>query len=74
MAVELQAAVLFAMQQGYVDAIPVDRVKEFQTRLQEFLTTRKTELLAKILAKGAFDKELEAETKTALDEFKNLFK
>jgi F-type H+-transporting ATPase subunit alpha len=74
MPVELQAAVLFAMQNGYVDAVPVDRVKEFQNRLQEFLTTRKVELLAKILAKGAFDKELEAETKTALDEFKNLFK
>jgi len=74
MAVELQAAVLFAMQNGYVDAIPVDRVKEFQDRLQEFLTTRKVDLLAKILAKGAFDKDLESETKTALDEFKLTFK
>ena len=50
------------------------RVKEFQTKLQEFLSTRKAALLAKILEKKAFDKDLEAETKTALDEFKNLFK
>ncbi len=74
MPVELQASVLFAMQNGYIDAIPVDRVKEFQNKLQEFLTTRKTELLSKIVVKKAFDKELEAEMKTALDEFKNLFK
>ena len=74
MPVELQAAVLFAMQKGYVDAIPVERVKEFQTKLQEFLTTRKAALLGKILEKKAFDKDLEAETIAALDEFKTIFK
>ena len=74
MPVELQAAVLFAMQNGYVDAVSVDRVKEYQTKLQEFLTTRKAAFLAKILEKKAFDKDLEAEAKAALDEFKNLFK
>ncbi len=72
--VELQAAILFAMQKGYVDAIAVERVKEFQTKLQEFFLTRKASLLAKILEKKAFDKELEAETIAALDEFKVLFK
>ena len=46
--VEHQAAVLWAMQNGYFDAVPVERVKEFQIKLQEFLTTRKEALLAKI--------------------------
>ena len=72
--VELQSAILFAMQRGYVDAVPVDRVKEYQNKLAEFLTTRKADLLAKILEKKAFDKDLETETLAALDEFKNLFK
>ncbi len=72
--VELQAAILFAMQRGYVDPIPVDRVKEFQNKLAEFLTTRKADLIAKILEKKAFDKDLEAETIAALDEFKSFFK
>ncbi len=70
MPVELQAAVLFAMQRGYIDEVPVDRVKEFQNKLQEYLTTRKADLLAKILEKKAFDKDLEVETIAALDEFK----
>jgi F-type H+-transporting ATPase subunit alpha len=72
--VELQAVVLFAMQNGYIDAVPVDRVKEFQDKLQEYISTRKAGLLTNILEKKAFDKELEAETKAALDEFKVTFK
>ena len=46
--VEVQVAVIWAVQNGYVDQVPVERVKEFQTKLTEFLTTRKVELLAKI--------------------------
>ena len=40
--VEVQVAVLWAVQNGYVDQVPVERVKEFQTKLTEFLTTRKS--------------------------------
>ena len=46
--VEVQVAVLWAVQNGYFDDVPVERVKEFQAKLTEFLTTRKAELLAKI--------------------------
>jgi F-type H+-transporting ATPase subunit alpha len=74
MYVQLQAAVLWAMQKGYLDPIPVDRVKEFQLKLQEFLSTRKEEILNKILAKKQFDEEIEKDLAAALDEFKVLFK
>jgi F-type H+/Na+-transporting ATPase subunit alpha len=74
MYVQLQAAVLWAMQKGYLDPIPVDRVKEFQLKLQEFLSTRKEEVLNKILAKKQFDEEIEKDLTAALDEFKVLFK
>jgi F-type H+/Na+-transporting ATPase subunit alpha len=74
MYVQLQAAVLWAMQKGYLDPIPVDRVKEFQLKLQEFLSTRKEEILNKILAKKQFDEEIEKGLTTALDEFKVIFK
>ncbi len=70
MSVQLQVAVLFAMQHGYVDSIPVDRVGEYQTKLQEFFNTRKADLLTKILEKKKVDDDLEKELKTALDEFK----
>jgi F-type H+-transporting ATPase subunit alpha len=71
--VEQQAAVLWAMQKGYLDEVPVDRVKEFQHRLQDHLATRKEPLLAKILEKKQLDQEIEGELAAALDEFKKLF-
>src|SRR3981081_4637130 len=69
--VEEQAAVLWAMQNGYLDSIPVDRVKEFQLKLQDYLRIRKEGVLNSILTKKAFDKDLEGELAAALEEFKS---
>src|SRR5450631_1627973 len=68
--VEEQVAVLWAMQNGYLDSVPVEKVKQFQVKLQDYLRTRKEGLLASIVSKGALDKDLEAELGAALDEFK----
>src|SRR5437870_4609544 len=68
-AVEVQAAVMWAMQNGFVDPVPVDRVKEFQNKLQDFLETRKEPLLASIRQKKQLDAELEANLKATLEEF-----
>ena len=59
------------MQNGYLDAVPVDRVKDFQAKLQDYLRTRKESLLNTIIAKKALDKDLETDLKAALDEFKS---
>lgn len=72
--VELQSAILWSMQNGYVDPIPVERVKEFQNKLQEFLTTRKEALLGRILEKKQIDEEITKELKAALEEFKVVFR
>jgi F-type H+-transporting ATPase subunit alpha len=72
--VELQVATLWTMQKGYFDPIPVDRVKEFQNQLTQFLLTRKEALLASILKKGAIDAELEKELTAAVEEFKVIFR
>jgi F-type H+-transporting ATPase subunit alpha len=73
-AVEVQVAVLWAVQNGYVDHVPVDRVKEFQARLTEFLTTRKGELLRKIAEEKALSTALTADLKAAADQFKDTWK
>jgi F-type H+/Na+-transporting ATPase subunit alpha len=72
--VEVQVAVIWAMQNGYVDQVPVERVKEFQTRLTEFLTTRKVELLGKIEKEKTLSDALNVELKTVTDEFKQTWK
>src|SRR3984957_8781730 len=68
--VEQQVAVLWSMQNGYLDEIPVDRVKEFQNKLQDYLQTRKASLLQTIREKKEVDKDLESQLKATLDEFK----
>jgi F-type H+-transporting ATPase subunit alpha len=72
--VGVQVAVIWLFQQGYLDDVPVDRVKDFQARLTEFLTTRKTELLRKIDQEKAISEALTAELKAGADQFKETWK
>ena len=69
--VEEQVAVLWAMQNGYLDSVPVDKIKAFQVKLQDYLRTRKEGLLNSIVEKKALDKELETQLAATLDEFKS---
>ena len=72
--VEVQVAVLWAVQNGYMDHVSVERVKEFQNKLMDFLTTRKAELLARIGTEKAISEGLKSELKTAADAFTEIWK
>ncbi|MEO8350515.1 MAG: F0F1 ATP synthase subunit alpha [Chthoniobacteraceae bacterium] len=72
--VELQVATLWAMQNNYFDDIPVDKVKDFQLKLQDFFTTRKESILNKIVDKKAVDDAIGADLKAAVEEFKQGYK
>src|SRR5262250_1552922 len=72
--VEVQVAVLWGVQNKYLDEVPVDRIKEFQASLTEFLTTRKAELLRKIAEEKALSTALTADLKAAADQFKETWK
>jgi len=72
--VETQVALIWAVQNGCVDDVPVDRIKEFQTKLTEFLSTRKTELLRKIAQEKAMSAPLTTELKAAADQFKETWR
>ncbi len=69
--VEEQVAILWAMQNGYLDSVPVEKIKTFQVKLQDYLRMRKVSILNSIVSKKAIDKELETELAAALDEFKS---
>jgi len=73
-ATELQVAILWAMQKGYYDSIPVERVKDFQNQLAQFMNTRKEGILTSIRNKGAVDADIEKELTAAVDEFKVIFR
>jgi F-type H+-transporting ATPase subunit alpha len=68
--VEVQVAVIWAVQNGYLDDVPVERVKEFQDKLTEYASTRKAELLQKIAKEKTLSPTLTAELKAATDQFK----
>ena len=72
--VEIQVAVIWTVQNGYVDDIPVERIKEYQDELTEFLTTRKDDLLRKIGHEKQLTPTLISELKAAADQFKGSWK
>ena len=72
--VETQVAVIWAVQNGYVDDVAVERVKEFQSKLTEFLTARKPELLATIAKEKVLSTELTTAVKSAIDQFKETWR
>jgi F-type H+-transporting ATPase subunit alpha len=72
--IEQQAAVLWAMQNAFMDDVPVERIKDFQLKLQDYLSTRKEGLLGKIRDKGQIDDEIAGELKSAVGEFKQNYR
>jgi F-type H+/Na+-transporting ATPase subunit alpha len=74
MPVEVQSAVLWSMQNNMLDDVPVEKVKDFQAKMTDFLSTRKAELLGKIRAEKAFSDPLAAELKAAITEFKQTYR
>jgi len=72
--VEIQAAVLWAVQNNFFDDVPVDKVKDFQTKLTDFLNTRKADVLTKIRTEKAINDALAGLLKAAVGEFKQTYR
>ena len=70
MGLDLEVAILWAMQNGYFDDVEVKRIKECQERLEEFLSTRKQDLLQLILDEKALTDDVVSGLETALKDFK----
>jgi F-type H+-transporting ATPase subunit alpha len=71
--IEQQVVTLWAMQKGYYDGLDLKKVTAAAVSLRGFFATRKDALLTKLRTKAALDAELEAELKTAVDEWKATF-
>ena len=71
---EIMGAVLWAMQNGVFDDVPVDRIKECQGKLEEYLVNRKADLLDQLRNEKAITDELKAALESATDDFKKSWK
>jgi F-type H+/Na+-transporting ATPase subunit alpha len=72
--VEVQAATLWAVQNNFFDDVPVEKVKDFQTKLTDFLNTRKADVLTKIRTEKAINDALAGLLKAAVTEFKQTYR
>src|SRR6266487_3798518 len=72
--VEVQSAILWTVQNGFFDDVPVEKVKDCQNKLTEYLTTRKSGLTTKLAMEKALSDALTAELKAAVTEFKQTYK
>ena len=72
--VEVQVAILWAVQNAMMDDVAVERIKDFQSSLTDYLTSRKPELMGRIAKEKALSDALTADLKAAITEFKQTFK
>jgi F-type H+-transporting ATPase subunit alpha len=71
--VEKQVLIIFAANNGFLDEYPVASLKRYETEMNSFFDTRKSDIIAEIRDKKAIDDDLKAKIIAALNEFKKEF-
>jgi F-type H+/Na+-transporting ATPase subunit alpha len=67
--VEKQVIIIYAATNGYVDPVPVESVRAYETELYRFLDTRRPQLLSSLSEKKQIDDALKADLNATLEEF-----
>ncbi len=65
-----QVIILFAINNGFLDDVPVDKVAAFEQDFYRFMDTNHPEIIKRIETEKAFNQELENSLKSAISEFK----
>ena len=68
---EEQAVVIYAAGKGFLDNVPVEKVKEYEKGLVAFLKERATSLMDTLLEKAAYDDTTEPKLKDAIADYTN---
>src|SRR4249920_3207777 len=61
---------IYAVNEGYLDDVPMNKILAFEEGLHAHMANTQGELMNKIVATGAWDKDIEAVFKTMVSEFK----
>ena len=64
---EKQVCLIYAGVNGYLDQLPVARIREFEEKFFQYLNDRKEEMLSKIRDSGDLSEEIEKELKSAVE-------
>ncbi len=68
--VENQVVIMYAVTNGFLDDIPVESVRDFETKLYDYLNSVHPEVPQRIREKKALDDELTQQLKDTITEFK----
>ncbi|MGY8641842.1 MAG: F0F1 ATP synthase subunit alpha [Verrucomicrobiales bacterium] len=71
---EMEVCLLWGIQNGKFDSVEIDKVKDFQKKLQEYLETRKDDLLALIREEKALTDGVKDGLEQAFEDFKSSYK
>jgi F-type H+-transporting ATPase subunit alpha len=71
MPVENQVIGIFAGTNGYLDDVPVNRVRQFEEELLDYVTREHPKIQRDIVAKGKLDDVLTTDLRTMLAKFKS---
>ncbi|MBP9864485.1 F0F1 ATP synthase subunit alpha [Patescibacteria group bacterium] len=73
MSMHHQVAVLYAVTKGYVDAIAVDRVREWELGFHSHLDSSASDLMDMLKDRKAIDEEIEKRLKVVIPEWTSMF-
>jgi F-type H+-transporting ATPase subunit alpha len=73
MPVEQQVLSIYAVTNGHLDDVPVNRVREWERQFHEFVAARFPQITEKVRTEKVLSKETEAALKQAIDAFKQVF-
>ena len=70
MSVESQVVVIFATVNGFLDDIEIEKVKDFEKKLLEYMEEKNKSTLDTIAKEGDISKETDEKLKKQIEEFK----
>ena len=73
MPVENQVAILFALTNGYLDDVSVEKVQKWEEDFHKYMKDMKSDVLAMIKEKKELTEEVESALKKAIEEYKEVY-
>jgi F-type H+-transporting ATPase subunit alpha len=70
MSIARMALSIYAVNEGYLDDVPVNKIGAFEAGLHAHLSHTQGELEQRVVASGAWDKEIEASFRKVIEDFK----
>ena len=72
--VERQVLIIYAGNRGFLDGIPVDRIRDYEKKLYAHFDQEHPDIMTKLRERKQIDTDLDVEIATALNAFNEIFK